>query len=516
MTSKMRGKGNDAQSFIGASVIRQSPRTALLVATIAAVISVIWIAAIWLAGGLTHLNPGILLIPIVIAGFYFGPIVGIGTAIVIGLAIGPWTPSGMGIPQPMSDWVIRLLSYAAVGGVVGFLSLQQHRRSRQTIERQRTLLESTPDIIERERIKALQQMSRGVVHDFNNALAPILGFSEMLADPEFATEQEKIKRYAQAIKTAGTNAAAVVNRLREFYQQEGANAALMPVDLSLVVEQSLAMTEARWRSQARADNAEIEATVECPSGLTVMGNDAELRGVLTNLIFNAVDAMPQGGTLTFKASQGETGITLTVSDTGAGMSPEHLRKCTEAYFTTKETGTGLGMSLVNSIMKYHGGKLEITSRQGAGTQVTLHFPIPTPAKMESANSDPVAPQTPSLRILVAEDDLLVREMLEEVLRTDGHQVRSASEGTEAVSLFQSHTDRFDLVICDAAMPRLSGSEVAAGIRRIRPETPFILLSGFDAPTTKTELEKKPFTVVLTKPVSLHEIRKALWQVSNGS
>ena len=504
-------KSNWGQWFLRTLFIKQSPRTTVSAAAVIVGVSVIWILLIVSAGGLANLNPGILLIPIVIAGFYFGPLAGIAAAATIGMAIGPWMPSGTEIPQPGADWTIRLFSYAAVGGIVGYLSLRQHNISRKTIRRQQKLLEKTPEIIERERIKALQQMSRGVVHDLNNTLAPILGFSELLQEPGVSGDVDKATRYAKAIKTAGVNASAVVKRLREFYQMEGSSAALMPVDLGRIVDESLAMTEARWRAQARADGAEIAISMDCPSGLVVLGNDAELRGVLTNLIFNAVDAMPEGGSLAFECERTDAAIKLKLSDTGKGMNPETLRRCKEVYFTTKAHGTGLGVPLVNSIMRYHGGKLDIVSELGEGTSVTLTFPVPQPEKIESAEPDSSLYETRPLRILVAEDDDLVREMLEEVLAADGHEVVAAREGDRAVSAFREDANRFDVVICDAAMPRLSGQRVAADIREIRPGMPFILLSGFDFKAKARDDGGEAFTVLLTKPVTLNELRQALWQ-----
>ncbi len=503
-------------SLFEALVIPRPRRVGVWAATFVAFLSVSWIASMFLAGGPSVLNPGILLLPVIIAAFYFGPLPGIATALVLGLAIGPWMPASPGLPQPTSDWAIRLLSYVTVGGIVGLLSLKQFRKAQKTIDNQQAMLEATPEIIEQERLVALREMSSGVVHDINNALAPILGYSEMLLDPRESADPETVKRCGEAINTAAGNASAVVKRLRVFFRQDGPTGRLTPVDLSEVVEQSLSMTEARWKSQARAAGTRIDTRVDCPRGLTVIGDDAELRSVLTNLIFNAVDAMPDGGTLSFVGKRMQEHITLSAIDTGIGMSPDTLRRCIETRYTTKENGTGLGTSIAASIMRYHGGRMEVSSTEGEGSRIDLLFPVPAPEKLEGVREPGTVPALDPLRILVAEDDDLVRQMLEEVLCVQGHAVTSAGDGDLALKRFQDDPGRFDLAISDTAMPNMSGTELVSRMRRIRPEFPLIMLSGFDEAESGSNPSRKPGspTIILTKPITLNELRKALWFASN--
>ncbi len=499
--------------LLGKALIRQSLRTTFLILTASAVVSAAWISAIVLAGGLANLNPGILLLPIVLIAFYFGPLAGFGVAALLAIAIGPWMPAGTGEPQPTADWVVRLVAYAAVGVVVGFLSLREHRSSRNEIARQKALLDATPEIIEQERIKALRDMSRGVAHDINNTLTPILGFSELLMEPPGSTRPETVENYARAIHTAGQNASEVVKRLREFYRSGDAALPMARVELDTMVRKTLIMTEARWKSQARAENAEIATQIDIPACLEVIGNEAELRGVLTNLIFNAVDAMPEGGTLRFSVERAGDRIALHVTDTGAGMDETTVQACTTAYFTTKQHGTGLGLPIVFAVMRYHGGTVEIASSPGNGTRVSLLFPVPHEEKLETLNQPKPIPSLAPLRILVAEDDALNRHMLRDVLAMRGHTVTTARDGPSALEVFESDPRGFDLLISDSAMPGISGRVVAGRIRELRPDIPMILLSGFDSEAAPFSDPSDRTTVLLDKPITLGELDRALVRAS---
>ncbi|MFP4674022.1 MAG: ATP-binding protein [Opitutales bacterium] len=492
----------------------RSGKTLSIAAGIAG-IAILGIVSLLLAGGTAHFNPGILLICVVLAGFYFGPLVGIATALVIGLAIGPWMPSSPGIPQPISDWLPRILTYIVTGGLIGALSLREYNRSQKIIRGQQQLLQATPEIMDHERIKALRQMAQGVVHDMNNALSPVLGFSELLLCGKASRDPKKVKHYAEAINTSAANGVETIKRLKDFYQQDSLSAPDTPINVLQLVKQSLAMTEARWKSQPRAADAEIAIEIDCPMDLMIMGNDAELRGVLTNLIFNAVDAMPEGGKLTFKTEKNDKQIILRVTDTGVGMDPDTLHRCFEPYFTTKENGTGMGLPLGNTIMSYCGGEIEISSAPGEGACVSLLFPIPETAPMQCPVQN--LPAMDPLRILIAEDEPLIRKMYEEILTAWGHRITSAADGQAALDIFRKDSGQFDLMISDSAMPRLSGGKLIQEIRQLRQDIPAILLTGFDTNANIPLTDGTARTVSLTKPVTHDELYHALWlSMSNGT
>ncbi len=358
--------------------------------------------------------------------------------------------------------------------------------------------------VQQERLRALGQMASGVAHDFNNALVPILGFSDLLLlSPETLENPERARSYLQSIQTAASDAASVVARLREFYRSSSEQVEFTPVDLPKLITQAVALTRPRWRDQAQAGGATIELKTELEPVPLIAGEEAALREVLTNLIFNAVDAMPQGGTITVRTRASGDGARLEVSDTGIGMSEEVRGRCLEPFFSTKgDRGTGLGLSMVFGIVQRHAGKLDIQSEPGRGTTFLITLPPHLAAQVEAVAKADVRR---GLRMLVVDDEAPVRETLAATLAHDGHIVTLAKNGVEGLRQFMSGV--FDLVVTDRAMPGMSGDQMAAAIKQFRPKTPIILLTGFGQ-----FLEKERFPevdVLASKPVSVTTLRESI-------
>lgn len=358
--------------------------------------------------------------------------------------------------------------------------------------------------VQQERLRALGQMASGVAHDFNNALVPILGFSDLLLlSPETLENPERARSYLQSIQTAASDAASVVARLREFYRSSSEQVEFTPVDLPKLITQAVALTRPRWRDQAQAGGATIELKTDLEPVPLIAGEEAALREVLTNLIFNAVDAMPQGGILTVRTRVSGSGARIEVSDTGTGMSEEVRGRCLEPFFSTKgERGTGLGLSMVFGIIQRHAGKLDIQSEPGRGTTFLITLPPHLAAHVEAVAKAEVRR---GLRVLVVDDEAPVRETLSATLAHDGHIVTLAKNGVEGLRQFMSAD--FDLVVTDRAMPGMSGDQMAASIKQIRPKTPIILLTGFGQ-----FLEKERFPevdVLASKPVSVTTLRESI-------
>lgn len=359
-------------------------------------------------------------------------------------------------------------------------------------------------IIQQERLRALGQMASGVAHDFNNALVPILGFSDLLLSSSTAlSDPKKARHYLQNIQTAAGDAASIVARLREFYRSHAEEMQPAPVDLAKLVEQAATLTRPRWRDQAQANGATIELRTELQPVPTISGEEAALREVLTNLIFNAVDAMPQGGRLTLRTLRRGENAVLEVADTGSGMSEEVRRRCLEPFFSTKgERGTGLGLSMVFGIVQRHSGHLDLRSEVGQGTTFQLTFP-PHRAAASEAKATPEVPR--GLHVLVVDDEEPVRRTIAATLEHDGHRVVLAEHAVEGLRQFMATP--FDLVVTDRAMPGMSGEQMAASMKQVRPRTPVILLTGFGQ-----FLEKEKFPeidVLASKPVSIAAMREAI-------
>ena len=237
-------------------------------------------------------------------------------------------------------------------------------------------------LVQQERLSAFGEMAGGVVHDFSNALMSIIGYSEMLITNAGARADEATAlEYLRIINTAGRDGAHVVSRLRDFYRPRGAADLFESLDLKEIVLQSIAL--ARPRCAKRESGQSIRFETDLDGSATVSGIGAELREVLTNLMFNAMDAIPGEGLITLRTrSQGDE-VIAEVIDTGAGMTPEVRERCLEPFFTTKgDHGTGLGLAMVFGIIKRHQGTLEIESEPGKGTTFQVRLPVAAPAIRE--------------------------------------------------------------------------------------------------------------------------------------
>ncbi len=368
------------------------------------------------------------------------------------------------------------------------------------------------EIIQRERMHALGRMANGIAHDFNNALAPILGFSELLLlKPETLTDPKRVRNYVEMIHSAAKDSAKVVRRLREFYRYRDETEIFTPVVINDVVLQAIAVTQPRWKDQALAAGIHIDIRTEMGDVPTVPGNEAELREVLVDLIFNAIDAIPRRGTITIRTAVQGRWLVLTVADDGIGMSEEIKARCLEPFFSTKEDqGTGLGLGSVYGIARRHQGEIDIQSQQGRGTSVAVSLPLEKSAPViEPAKPAPAA--APGLRILVVEDEPLVREVLGVYLAEDRHHVTTAENGRIGLEKFR--VGEFDLVMTDRAMPEMNGDALAAEIKKLRPSQPVLLLTGFGDIMSGAGERPTGVDLVVSKPFTLTTLRTAIAKIT---
>jgi signal transduction histidine kinase/ActR/RegA family two-component response regulator len=381
-------------------------------------------------------------------------------------------------------------------------------------------------IMQQQRLQALGEMASGIAHDINNALSPILAFSEVLTRIEPNLSKEG-KKFLGHIRTSGEDIAQIVTRMREFYRRRDQHEPLTAVQLNLLAQEVIDLTRPRWRDIPQSRGVVIEMqTSLAPNLPEIAGNSSELREAVANLILNAVDAMPSGGALTvrtrmetpgFPASRTNTRprIILEVCDCGMGMDTETRRRCLEPFFSTKgQHGTGLGLSMVYGIVERHEGRIEIESTVGVGTTMRLIF---LPRALSSIGAAPdvqaaIAP--PPMRILCVDDEPIVREALHELLGTDGHKVRTAEGGRQGLEAFQEAIKvgaPYDVVITDLGMPYLDGRQVAQAIKDLSPGTPVIMLTGWGS-IMKSEDAPPNMDAMLSKPPRLNELREALWKV----
>ncbi len=393
--------------------------------------------------------------------------------------------------------------------------LLEEQVKERTAQLEKTLheLQSTQEqIIKQERLRALGMMAGGIAHDFNNALTMMLGYGELLHPWLDTHGTPREVAYLEHMVSAARDATHVVSRLREFYRPAENNEIRVPVDLNHVVSQVVSLTSPKWKGKSQADGVQIEVITELGQIPLVAGHAAELREVLTNLIFNAVDAMPSGGTISITTQEMHDGVAISVSDTGIGMTEQERERCLEPFFTTKgEHGTGLGLSVVYGIIQRHGGKIEIASEKGVGTTFAIHFPATT---MEAVVTTPeITPIERSLRVMVVDDQEVICELICEYLHCDGHTTASVYRGDEAFTLFSS--DKFDLVITDQSMPGMNGVQLAGVIKEVSPGTPVILLTGFGDEMLASGGLPAGIDLVLSKPVTQADLRLAVFQALNA-
>jgi signal transduction histidine kinase/ActR/RegA family two-component response regulator len=389
------------------------------------------------------------------------------------------------------------------------------------------LRRSQQAIMEQERLRVLGQMASGIAHDINNALSPVALYTESLLERE-TNLSPRTRAYLETTQRAIEDVAHTVGRMREFYRQREPQLILMPVDLNALVKQVLDLTSARWSDMPQQRGIVIQmCTVLEPRLPAVAAIESEIREALTNLIFNAVDAMPDGGTLTLRTkSTGDAApastprrVRVQVEDTGVGMDEDTRRRCLEPFFTTKgERGTGLGLGMVYGVAQRQNAELEVESALGTGTTVSLNFPA---ASTGTPASQVVhAPETLArLRILIVDDDPLIIRPLRTILEEDGHAVTAATGGQEGIDILRAAADRderFAVVITDLGMPHVDGRKVARAAKMACPDVPVILLTGWGQRLVAEEDVPADVDRVLNKPPKLHQLRAALAELVPGS
>jgi signal transduction histidine kinase/ActR/RegA family two-component response regulator len=374
-------------------------------------------------------------------------------------------------------------------------------------------------IIEQERLNAVGKMASGLAHDFNNALVPISGYAEMLLEHQgILLDQAKATKYLKLIMTGVEDAASVVSRLREFYRKREEGETYRPLSLNQMVEQAVALTRPRWRDEALGSGRTILVEADMRPVPRILGSESELRELLTNLIFNAVDAMPEGGTIRIRtglreAASGDAApqVFLEVSDTGTGMTDEVRRRCLEPFFSTKgERGTGLGLPMVFGIVKRHRGTLDIDSTVGKGTTFIVLLP-PDTTQTREVQQRTQAPSGP-LSVLVVDDEPIARDVLTEYLTGDGHTVQTAVNGRDGIEKFKA--GQFAVVITDRAMPEVGGDQLAAMVKEASPATPVVLLTGFGDLMNAAGEKPDGVDLVVKKPIRLGTLREVLVKMTD--
>ena len=379
------------------------------------------------------------------------------------------------------------------------------------------LVASHHQTVQLERLRAFREMAGEVAHDFNNTLSGILARAQLLlAD----VQDPDVRRSLRMIEQVALEGAWVVRRFQDFSRTRPSRP-FQPVDLNQLVEEIANSARSRWSQQLAARGITGQVQAETGPVPLVSGDMAELRQVLTSIALNALDAMPEGGTLTFRTGREQGRAFCQVADTGIGMTEQVRLHIFDPFFTTKrEKGKGFGLSGAYSIVDRHGGEITVQSEPGKGAVFTVWLPLvaeaaePFPTVGRSTTTTSAAPivppaprSTPGAKILVVDDSEEVREVLRELLSRHGYTIITCPDGESGLVELESRT--FDLAMVDLGLPGISGLEVAHRLKERWPATRVALMTGYGDRMGPEDAQPKGVDFVLAKPFSLDQLRSVV-------
>ncbi|WP_411705289.1 response regulator [Edaphovirga cremea] len=374
-----------------------------------------------------------------------------------------------------------------------------------------------------EKLSALGELASGVAHDFNNTLAGILGRAQLI---QRTNDPEKIMRGLNIIIKTAEDGAKTVKRIQDFARQRRDHD-FEPVSIDQILLDVSEITRPRWKDRAEASNIQISLDLQIRSKAKVMGDESELREVLVNMVFNAVDAMPDGGQLTLAAYDIDESVVIMVADTGSGMAPEVKSRIFDPFFTTKgKAGMGLGLAVSFGIIRRHEGSVKVDSEVNMGTKFMISLPkaevteeanLPEvelakaqPVETNSANTPRVFSENQP-KILVVDDEEPVRELLRDLLEHDGCRVYLAPGSREALGLLEVH--QFDGIFTDVGMPGMSGWELAHAIRQRNTTIPIAVVTGWGEAVGSDEQKEAGVDWVIAKPFHAEKISEIAREIT---
>lgn len=383
------------------------------------------------------------------------------------------------------------------------------------------LRETQQTLIQQERLGALGQMARGIAHDFNNALQPIILAASMLdSDENIFKDKEFGKKYVDMILKTAQDAANTVKRLARFYRPLGPGEKV-EIDARELINEALELTKPKWKDEAQNRGCSYKISTDFREPCLILGLHDSLVEVLMNLIFNCLDSFDwkgakKGNILLSSYCEGEWGI-ISIADNGAGMNAETKARCIEPFYTTKlQRGAGLGLSTAYGIIQGHKGKLVIESEEGKGTIVKVYLPVVVhdekQEKKAKASSPEHAHHKKHYRVLVVDDEEVLRNILAATLQRYGHDVTTASSGTDGWKKFQM--DQYDIVVTDQAMPGMPGDQLAKKIKAKDPKMPVIMLTGFGDLMKAQGQEPDHIDKLLSKPVAPRNLHEAILHLAH--
>jgi PAS domain S-box-containing protein len=397
------------------------------------------------------------------------------------------------------------LSYVFVPPDMVMVHIEDVTEAKGAEQRQASLARS-------EKLRALGQMATGIAHDLNQSLMLISSYGDLAqtALDQDPLNLEELRDLLTTATQAALDGGETVKRLLMFTRSAGERGREL-VNLARVLQEAAHLTAPRWRDAAQVEGRPISLTIQADAQPIIEGSASRIREVMTNLIFNAVDALPAGGTIVLRVALDDVVAIVEVTDSGVGMSAEVQARVFEPFFTTKgDGGTGLGLAMVFGIVKQHDGEISVHSAPGAGSTMRMTFPSVQATQQPQAALELPAEHRPerALRVLAVDDEPAMTKAISRMLRPAGHSVKAAGSAEEALAMLAAET--FDVVVSDLGMGAgMNGWELVSAVRRDWPQVRFLLATGWGAAIDPVEARSKGVESVLAKPYVAIDLLRAL-------
>ncbi|HLG30814.1 MAG TPA: ATP-binding protein [Candidatus Brocadiales bacterium] len=374
-------------------------------------------------------------------------------------------------------------------------------------------------LIQSERLKAIGEMALGVAHNINNILTIVLGHIRLLQSrPE---DKQVLQDAINIISKSAWDGAQLVRKLQAFLRTNSHKEKFIPVDINYIIRESIEFTKPRWRDEAQFRNVRYNIKYNnLPGVVLIRGNPCELREVFVNIINNALDAMPEGGELSFSTKMNGSGVLISIADTGVGIPEGLYKKVFEPFFTTKHgRGMGIGLSTAHAVVTEHKGTIKVKSILGKGSEFTIKLPITSNQGRDAMFATANLPQarhrvstlpmdgTKAANVLVIDDEKEICIIVTKILTGAGHKVFTAQAGKGGIEIFKNN--HIDLVLIDLTMPDMSGWEVARSIHNLelrkRHKTPMAIFTGWGDTLEPAKLAKTGVKMVISKPLDNNQL-----------
>ncbi|MHC4268817.1 MAG: hybrid sensor histidine kinase/response regulator [Planctomycetota bacterium] len=364
-------------------------------------------------------------------------------------------------------------------------------------------------LLQSAKLKSIGTITAGVAHEFNNILAVISGKIQLL-EMDYEDNNELTEEFCSILKAIGDGEEISSNMLK-FTMTEDETKELESFGINDIINESIIFTMPRWKNQSQAKGINYHLDTErMNSDSFILCNPTEIREVFINIIYNALDAMPNGGNLSFNTWNDNNTVFISIADTGEGMTDEVKKRVFDPFFTTKlAIGTGLGMSTAYGIITRHDGKIDVESERGKGATFTLQFPITlkTSTPDETYKQD-LKTKVKGLRVMVVDDEEDICNILNKYFLRDGHKVKIVNNGADAIELIEK--EEFDLVLCDMVMPGVCGSDVIMAINNKAEKSPIIgIMTGWCEYNETLDEAGMKVDFVIRKPFRLSELTKRI-------